>query len=62
MTTAPLRTVSPFEGKLLRVLRCFLRHVPLEQALPVLREALLPGEISRADAERTAAGLGMSER
>jgi tetratricopeptide (TPR) repeat protein len=32
----------------------------LEQALPVLREALLPAEISRADAERTAAGLGMA--
>lgn len=31
----------------------------LGQALPVLREALLPTEISRADAERTAAALGL---
>ncbi len=31
----------------------------MEQALPVLRESLLPAEISRADAERTARALGM---
>jgi tetratricopeptide (TPR) repeat protein len=31
----------------------------LDQALPVLRESLLPGEISRADAEKTAAAIGM---
>ena len=34
-------------------------RVLLGQALPVLREALLPTEIARADAERTAAVLGL---
>lgn len=33
----------------------------LEQALPVLRESLLPAEISRAEAERTARTLGMAK-
>lgn len=32
----------------------------LTAALPVLRDSLLPAEISRAEAERTAAALGMS--
>jgi FtsH ternary system domain X6 len=52
MTAAPPRVVSPFEGKLLRVLRCFLRHVPLEQALPVVAErAARPAALSRACVE-----------
>ncbi len=32
----------------------------LDQALPVLRDSLLPAEIARADAERTAAALGLA--
>jgi hypothetical protein len=52
MTAAPPRVVSPFEGKLLRVLHCFLGQVPLEQALPVVAEqAARPPALSRACVE-----------
>src|SRR5262249_6429308 len=48
----PPRVVSPFEGKLLRVLHCFLGQVPLEQALPVVAEqAPRPPALSRACVE-----------
>jgi hypothetical protein len=32
------RVVTAFEGRLLRILRCFVRHVPLDQALPLVLE------------------------
>jgi len=52
MTAAPPRVVSPFEGKLLRVLHCFLGQVPLEQALPVIAEqSPRPPALSRACVE-----------
>lgn len=48
-SAAPTRVVSPFEGKLLRVLHCFLGQVPLEQALPVVAERTpRPPALSRA--------------
>jgi hypothetical protein len=50
--TAPPRTVTPFEGKLLRLLRCFVRNVPPEQALPhVLERNPRPAKLSRACVE-----------
>jgi hypothetical protein len=49
---APPRVVSPFEGKLLRVLHCFLGQVPLEQALPAVAERVpRPPALSRACVE-----------
>jgi serine/threonine-protein kinase len=43
----------------LRASRRAAAQVLLAQAMPVLREALLPGEVSRAAAERTAAALAL---
>jgi hypothetical protein len=51
-SAAPPRVVSPFEGKLLRVLHCFLGQVPIEQALPVVAERTSrPSALSRACVE-----------
>jgi hypothetical protein len=51
-SAAATRVVSPFEGKLLRVLHCFLGQVPIEQALPVVAErAQRPAALSRACVE-----------
>ncbi len=52
MTTAAPRVVTTFEGKLLRILRCFLRHAPVDQALPlVLERNPRPPCLSRACVE-----------
>jgi hypothetical protein len=58
-SAAPPRVVSPFEGKLLRVLHCFLGQVPLEHALPVVAErASRPPALSRASVELVQESLG----
>src|SRR5947199_4384191 len=52
MTTPAPRVVTPFEGKLLRILRCFLRHVPVDQVLPlVLERTARPAFLSAACVE-----------
>jgi hypothetical protein len=52
MTPAVPRIVTPFEGRLLRILRCFVRHVPLDQALPlVLERVARPAALSPACVE-----------
>jgi hypothetical protein len=44
--------VTAFEGKLLRIVRCFVRHVPLDQVLPlVLERNPRPPCLSRACVE-----------
>jgi hypothetical protein len=44
--------VTPFEGRLLRILRCFIRHIPLDQVLPlVLDRTPRPEHVSAACAE-----------
>jgi hypothetical protein len=54
---APL-IVTSFEGKLLRILRCFVRHVPLDQALPlVLERTPRPPCLSRTCVELAADSL-----
>src|SRR3954453_7299861 len=58
MATAVPRVVTPFEGRLLRILRCFVRHVPLDQALPlVLDRTSRPTTLTAACAELVADSL-----
>src|SRR5262245_4165357 len=47
-----MKVVSRFEAHVLRVLQCFLRHVPPDQALPVITGHWTPPEcLSRAAVE-----------